>query len=456
MIQKYLLKKSKNWLIVLNSLLKYDGVIKIMSLSLSTSKVSPKLTSTQLNRVPLLKNTNTFFLFLFILLTYIVPTLRIGPIPIRAEFLLTTLYLCLLLLFFKQNLKFKKFGSIHALSFLLLFLYSFLLVFIDMFKYSVGLKTIFTPFIWIIYFLTIFTFGIIYKNVNYKTVFNFLKFIIWFELILGVLQRFNVFGIKTWGIFEVISANNASYYVDLNSDRVFGTIGNPVWFNFVMYGISKIFHINTRKSYWLILSFCFIALGFSRNIAVFAIVFELISLFLARSFVDFLGRLKRFIAIFIPLLIIFVVIISKNEYLSRIVLSVLNSPHNDYSVNYRMSMFSWLSQSLVNPLFGDIWDVNLPPYIDMGYILTIKRYGIIGAIILYSIFFAPIIFNRIFKDSYQRNSYIFIGLFCLTTEITTVVTTNTLFVGHIVLWVFITEIFHIYRSNMDGNLEVVK
>ncbi|MBO0959953.1 hypothetical protein J1P26_09475, partial [Neobacillus sp. MM2021_6] len=131
---------------------------------------------------------------------------------------------------------------------------------------------------------------------------------------------------------------------------------------------------------------------------------------------------------------------------SRIIMSIFNSPNSDYSVSYRISMVNWLIESLNNPLFGDIWDNNLPQYIDMGYILTIKKFGIVGGGLQYIIFLLPIIFYRSFKDINQRISYIFISLFCLTSELTTVVVLNSVFIGHILLWVLLVETMRINRS----------
>ncbi|NHC18903.1 hypothetical protein, partial [Bacillus sp. MM2020_4] len=268
-----------------------------------------------------------------------------------------------------------------------------------------------------------------------------------FELILGIFQRINLFGIKTWSIFEFIAANTASYYVDFNSDRVFGTIGNPVWFNFVMYGVCKLLHINTKKTIWMIFGFSFIILGFSRNIALFAILFEVLAVFFPiKSLKQLIDNVRKFLFISIPLLTIGVLVILSNEYTSRIIMSIFNSPNSDYSVSYRISMVNWLIESLNNPLFGDIWDNNLPQYIDMGYILTIKKFGIVGGGLQYIIFLLPIIFYRSFKDINQRISYIFISLFCLTSELTTVVVLNSVFIGHILLWVLLVETMRINRS----------
>ncbi|WP_207627754.1 hypothetical protein, partial [Bacillus sp. MM2020_4] len=84
-----------------------------------------------LNKGLLLKRWNTFYLFGIITVIYLIPTIRIfGNIPVRAELLLSSFYLLILLIIFKESISITRFGIFYVHLLLVNFIFQIFMVFI--------------------------------------------------------------------------------------------------------------------------------------------------------------------------------------------------------------------------------------------------------------------------------------------------------------------------------------
>lgn len=374
----------------------------------------------------------TILFLIFFLITTLIGSLRLGDVPVKFDFIYTSIIILPLIYYSK---KLKKSDLWQVLVFLPFIIYFFLQkTFLGI--SSENIKEIIF-FLFILYAIFTYMFlTIIIEKVNPALIRKIINVFLIFSLILLFIQLFNLFYLNDLlkPYYDFLTANNYGSLDRTRSlaKRPFGTIGNPTKFAFIFYLLCMLsIRLGSSSRLYKTIAFLGLAISGGRMMIIFFFLGELFFKLTKQLSVKFVLNLIKTLFILFLILVICYFSFPYLQYNIDLIISG-DMFEKARSITHRKEMYINLLKSGSSIiLFGGVPYDKFPSAVDSEYVMRIMQYGLIGFFFIY----LPYFFFAV-----KHNKDVFAGLLifcCLFNSITAFTVTNFISLSFIILFMVV-------------------